>query len=329
MPITAGVLKLLRAAAFVLLLIAACAQVEEPPDNAPAVSAPVCPQCPAVNCTKAHCSAETNYLCRYENITPCCGNSVCEEGEYSRCPDCTLCAQAVCKNATYDYEGQACIYTDIVPCCGNSICEEGEQGRCRDCPECTAQDKCMQAFFDTAAQACMEKPIIPCCGNSICDRGEDCSKCPADCRCADEALPEFPEFLDRVLIVVGDLATSQDSLTASFVSTNLYLEGAQPESAIYSMADADKLEEWDLIVLGRPCENFAWEKYMGVGCGTDNYFEENTALIKLTEEGGREIIFVGGSTPEDTRKAAEYLMSSGLLASEIELDTAGAAKPSG
>jgi len=33
------------------------------------------------SCTEKKCSSETNYECTYKAITPCCGNSVCEENE--------------------------------------------------------------------------------------------------------------------------------------------------------------------------------------------------------------------------------------------------------
>lgn len=53
-----------------------------------------CASCPEScddnnKCTKDFCSSETNYKCVHENITPCLGNGVCEEGEYNTedCPD--------------------------------------------------------------------------------------------------------------------------------------------------------------------------------------------------------------------------------------------------
>ncbi len=33
-------------------------------------------------CTKDYCSKDTNYECKYESITPCANNGICEEGEY-------------------------------------------------------------------------------------------------------------------------------------------------------------------------------------------------------------------------------------------------------
>lgn len=44
-------------------------------------------------CTNDHCSFETNFECVHDEITPCCGNGVCEDSEdmANECPeDCTV-----------------------------------------------------------------------------------------------------------------------------------------------------------------------------------------------------------------------------------------------
>ncbi len=48
---------------------------------------PKCPEsCEDNNkCTNDICSESTNYECKYEEINPCCGNSICESGEYKSC----------------------------------------------------------------------------------------------------------------------------------------------------------------------------------------------------------------------------------------------------
>jgi hypothetical protein len=214
---------------------------------------------------------------------------------------------------------------NIAPCCGNAICEEGELGVCGDCPLCETADSCRTAQYSYETQSCTIRPIIPCCGNNICDRGEKCSSCEADCGdCDDEeesGLSEFPDFLgDGTIIIVGDEATRQDSFTASMIATKLLTEGVETDSGIYSLIGKNDLDNEDLIILGRPCENKAWEEYLGVECGSDDYFEPGTAMIKLDYDGGREIIFVGGATPEETKRAAEYLLTKSLSGTEVELD---------
>jgi hypothetical protein len=310
-----------------LLVLFGCEGTQTPqepvqvPVQEPAQKA--CPVCDDSNpCTSDICGPETGYACQYTAIKPCCGDSVCEQGE-AGCADCPECKAAACQKAEYDYALQKCVNSNIVPCCGNAICEEGELGTCPDCPKCETTDSCKTAKYSYETNTCNIKPIIPCCGNEICDRGETCSGCEKDCgECEDELdLADYPDFLDDgTIIVVGDEAKSQDSFTASMLATNLLTEGVDTESGIYSMLKKSELDSEDLIVLGRPCENEAWEEYLGVECGTDDYFEPGTAIIKLALEGGREILFVGGSSPQETERAAERLLEGRLSGTEVELD---------
>jgi len=313
----------LRSLAVIFLLLAACASVEpvSQVQETPVVNDIVqeCPECEQVLCKTSSCSEDTGYECVYEDIVPCCGNGICDETEYGQCDDCPVCSSGDCQTAAFDFEAQECIVTNVTPCCGNGLCEEGEEG-CEDCPKCDITKECMTSVIDYEKGVCVVEPIVPCCGNGICDRGESCGTCD-DCECDDELdLSDFPDFLqDGTLIVVGDLATSQDTLTAAALATSLYTEGVETEANIYSMFEPSDLASHDLIVLGRPCENALWEEYQGIKCGADNYFDPGTAMIKLIEKSGRQIIYVGGYSPDDTEGAADYLMNERLSGTEVEI----------
>jgi hypothetical protein len=293
-------------------------------------SAPGCPETCDDNdsCTADTCGNETRYECRHEQLIPCCGDSACEQGEtFSTCPDdCPECAAGKCQNASFDYTTQKCIITDVTPCCGDNACEKGESySTCPgDCPECSTDRECFRSVYDYDTGACKEKPITPCCGNDICDIGESCTSCPEDCECRDRVdLSDFPDFLgDGTLIVVGDNANSQDSLTGVYISTTLLSDGIDTDPDVYSQFSPSKLSSRDLIVLGNPCDNGLWEEYQGVECDPD-YFSQGRAVIKLIEKGDREILFIAGHTADDTKKAADYLLEHHLSGMEVELDTSG------
>jgi len=281
-----------------------------------------CPVCEDNNsCTENLCSADTGYKCEFKDIAPCCGNGICEINE-TDCADCPVCDSDKCHNASYDYEKEKCVTTEITPCCGNSICEEGEDCP-EDCPTCTTERECFKSVYDFNLQRCVEKPLVPCCGNGICDRGENCETCN-DCKCkTDIDLSDFPDFLDKgTLIVVGENGKSRDVLTASNLGTKLYVDGIETRADVYTEFSSSELANKDLIVIGSPCDNSLWEEYQGVSCGED-YFDENTALIKLVIDNGREIVYVGGYTSLDNEKAANYLSDHSLSGMEIELDTSG------
>lgn len=312
-----------------LLLITACAEevqetqeVQEQNEDIQ-YQEPVCGDCDDHDaCTEDSCSSGT---CIHDEIAPCCGNNICEEGE-TDCEDCPECIPGDCETVEFDYETQECVRRPVSPCCGNGLCEENETYELcdADCIECTTKRECYTSEFSITLQKCVEKPVTPCCGNGICDRGESCSTCD-DCECKSSVdLGKFPDFLqDGTLIVVGDLAKSQDSLTASALTTKMYSEGVETEANLYMMFSSSDIKNKDMIVLGRPCENQLWEDYQGIECGSDNYFEEGTALIKLVIDDDREIVFVGGYSPEDTKKAADFLLKGSLSGMEVELDTSG------
>jgi len=320
---------------FLLLILFGCqeeAVQESPMEITEEATEPIkqellsCPDCQDGNdCTTDYCSEGTGYACVHDEIAPCCGNGNCEVGEdFSICPaECPECIAAECQTSEFDYDSQTCISKDIVPCCGNGLCEVNET--CADdCVACSTDRECYKSVFDYDLQKCVEKPMVPCCGNGICDRGEDCDNCD-DCKCAKGLdLSDFPDFLhDGTKIVVGDQATSQDSLTASALTTDMYTEGVETEANLYSLFSSAAISGSDLIVLGRPCENSLWEEYQGIECESDNYFTKDTAMIKLIELGDRQVVYVAGYTPDDTEKAVKFLLTGLLAGPEVELDTSG------
>ena len=291
-----------------------------------------CPDCDDQDpCTEDFCSENTNYTCMHDPILPCCGNSLCEQGETNAAcaEDCPECEAGECQEATFDHETQECIIEEIVPCCGNSECEDGElYETCPDdCPQCATDKECFRSEYDHGMQACREKPIVPCCGNGICDLREGCDDCPEDCECeAGTELSDYPGFLsDGTLIVVGDKGTSKDVVTATGLTTSLAAKGIETESEILSLISSSKLASEDIIGLGGPCINALWEDYFGVECDED-YIEENKAVVKLVIKGGREMIMIAGDTPADTDKAANALSedADAFDGMEVWLDTSGA-----
>jgi hypothetical protein len=90
------------------------------------------PQCPICDenktCIVGRCSSLTDYECVYEEVSPCDGNNVCEEGEFPWSEDCPESCDDnnICTEDTYNYEVSSCFNQDIVPCCSNNKCETGE-----------------------------------------------------------------------------------------------------------------------------------------------------------------------------------------------------------
>lgn len=90
---------------------------------------PKCPECDDNNsCTLDKCSELTDYKCVNEEIKPCDGNNICEEGEFPWSDDCPKSCDDndECTEDTYNYELERCIYAQVIPCCGNKECDKGE-----------------------------------------------------------------------------------------------------------------------------------------------------------------------------------------------------------
>lgn len=99
-----------------------------------------CPDCNDLdNCTIDICNKGTDFDCKHEEVKPCNGNGICEEGEFPWSKDCpSSCDDAdLCTIDTYSFSQKKCLHEDIAPCCGNSNCDPGETHI--DCPIDCAQ----------------------------------------------------------------------------------------------------------------------------------------------------------------------------------------------
>jgi len=75
-----------------------------------------------------------------------------------------------------------------------------------------------------------------------------------------------------------------------------------------------------LILVGGPCVNSLTAQYMGLSypsCGAASTIQENTALVKLIEQGERVVLIVAGWEQADTLRAAQTVVNSGLTGQEM------------
>lgn len=87
-----------------------------------------CPSCEDNNkCTKDHFDYKSQ-KCKNDLLSDCCGNDVCEIGEYTICiKDCPNCDDNdKCTKDNFDFKEQRCKNEFIGNCCGNNICDDGE-----------------------------------------------------------------------------------------------------------------------------------------------------------------------------------------------------------
>ncbi len=148
---------------------------EETPE--PAESMSQCPDsCDDKTCVTSSCSRQTGYKCVYQPITPCCGNSICDEGEsHSSCQSDCAAEETACT-----LQCGACQVLDSSACsCGEKGCEAGD-GCCpqgcdfaadSDCPkpdkcssdsECDDSDSCTSDSCSGQPKDCLHEPIAGC-----------------------------------------------------------------------------------------------------------------------------------------------------------------------
>ena len=75
----------------IVLLVSGCIQEQNQQENPTETQTLNCPSsCNDKNpCTNDFCSEQTNFRCMHDEIIPCCGNKICEDGEnFLICNDC-------------------------------------------------------------------------------------------------------------------------------------------------------------------------------------------------------------------------------------------------
>lgn len=138
---------------------------------------------------------------------------------------------------------------------------------------------------------------------------------------------EFPDFLGKTKIVVGEKAPSLDVITATLLQTTLYAEGYTVETILSKEVGSTNA---DLIVIGVPCINPMVNTALKISSSQCDIFEPNTAEITLVPQDGREIIILTGYSSENIKKAVDILVNHEenlLLGKHMKISTAGS-KPS-
>jgi hypothetical protein len=146
------------------------------------------------------------------------------------------------------------------------------------------------------------------CGDDICQYYETYSSCSEDCeKLVDITLGDYPDFLEDVLIVVGDSAPSTDVLTAAVLGT--YFVTVDIDSKTILASELEVYDDDDLILIGSPCNNEALVELYHYGVeGCDEIISgQNNAVIKLTVQEDNEIISITGYNAEDTMDASQML----------------------
>jgi hypothetical protein len=239
------------------------------------------------------------------------------------CDDGDKCTNDVCSEKT----GYKCEHEPLDACCGNNVWEKGETfvTCAEDVPECIqSNDICTTTEFNFDKGMCEAVTSFPCCGNGYCDIGETSAKCEDDC--APDArlrLVGYPRFFGSdIYIVIGEEATGDDSAAAANIMS--YLLDNDKIATIVEEHNLIDVDEKELIVVGRPCDTELWEEFFGITeCDP---FDEYDGVIKVIENMGKKLIFVGANTPENSRKIVRILSEPedfDLQNSEIKIKVSG------
>ncbi len=149
----------------------------------------------------------------------------------------------------------------------------------------------------------------PECGDMICQYYETYSSCAKDCQKLEETtLGHYPEFLEDVLLVVGDDASSTDVITATLISSYLMAKDIKTKTVLAS--EVTDFYTNDLILIGSPCDNQAIAELLQYTAETcrDIIKNQNNAVIKLLVYNTNEIIIITGHDAGDTKAATTMLI---------------------
>ncbi len=151
--------------------------------------------CEGLTC--GSCQQINTSSCLCEELLPCCGNGICEQGENNQvCPsDCIQICQP-------DWT-----------CSGWSACQNGQRTRqCSDLNNCNLNlnrppevASCLDGC-SVACGVCQEIDLVncqclntvPCCGNRICEADEATWSCGVDCGLPPEVTIFLPQCLDGI-----------------------------------------------------------------------------------------------------------------------------------
>lgn len=153
-----------------------------------------------------------------------------------------------------------------------------------------------------------ENFAAPDCGDMICQYYETYSSCAKDCEKLEQTtLGDYPAFLEDVLLVVGDDASSTDVITATLISSYLMANDIEVKTMLAS--EVSDLYTNDLILIGSPCENEAIADLLHYTEETcqDIIMNQNNAVIKLLVYDSNEIIILTGYDAGDAKAASQML----------------------
>ncbi len=148
----------------------------------------------------------------------------------------------------------------------------------------------------------------PECGDMICQYYETYSSCAKDCQKLEETtLGDYPAFLEDVLLVVGNEASSTDVITATLISSYLMANGIDTKTVLAS--EITDFYKNDIILIGNPCDNQAIAELLHYTDETclSIISTQNNAVIKLLVFDTNDIIIITGYDAGDTKAASQML----------------------